>query len=457
MPRLEENRYLPVFALLSVIITLQSFLIGEDRKQGDFDKPVISQHTPFVSPRAGAGAPRANAAQEPALALARAAESPSPDTNGPQTADTDADAGWVAYQAGQSSPGDDLDEPPVSPPPSPASASGPGDDTTPLDEETSTDEAEDAPVWPVAPGKDEWARPVPLGQIIEEATGAAREEHAHATAPRQAPEKPTTAPPSAVTTIEVDVGDNLWRIARRHNVSGEEILRVNRLTNGVLLPGQVLKIPLAVRNALPPGFEQTHVKEGETAIDVATRLGVPLIDLVRENDLASLYQIPAGTCLRYRKPGAPAAAPQAESAPVPQLSSNPEKSGLSMPVSGRVGDRFGWRKHPILGETLFHTGLDLRAPRGEPIRSASDGRVIYSGWLRGYGQTMVVRHAGGYTTRYAHCSALLKKRGDKVKRGERIAKVGSSGLSTGPHVHFEVRLLGKPVNPLKFLKRGARS
>jgi murein DD-endopeptidase MepM/ murein hydrolase activator NlpD len=131
-------------------------------------------------------------------------------------------------------------------------------------------------------------------------------------------------------------------------------------------------------------------------------------------------------------------------------------NSLLLPVRGRVGDRFGWRRHPILGETLFHTGVDIRADFGQPIRASQDGRVIFAGWLRGYGRTLVVRHSDGFTTRYAHCSRLLKRVGDRVRRGARIARVGSSGLSTGPHVHFEVRQFGKPLNPLRHLSRGGR-
>lgn len=433
MPGLEENKYLPVFALLALIITLQSFLIGEDKKAAEFDKPVISQTSTFVAPRASTPS-----------------EIPSVDMKEPNADDAESDAGWVPYQAGMTTGDDDLDDPAASPPPSPTSGN-PGD-TSALAEETEKDD--DAPS---APGKDEWARPVPLGQIIEEASRAKPPVMSAPSAPPPPAMRSVAA--AKVTTIEVDVGDNLWRIARRYNVSGEEILKANKLTNGVLLPGQVLIIPQVAQVALPPGYEVAHVKEGETAIDVANRVGVPLIDLVRENDLASLYQIPAGTALRYRKPGAVTNEATVVTAdPPPQRSNNPEKTGLMMPVQGKLGDRFGWRRHPILGETLFHTGLDLPAPRGTPIRAAQDGRVIYSGWLRGYGQTMVVRHGGGYTTRYAHCSALLKKRGEIVRRGEKIAKVGSSGRSTGPHVHFEVRLLGQPLNPMKFLKRSfARS
>lgn len=445
MHRPEDNRFLPVFALLALIITIQSFLIGEDRKHGDFDRPVVSQNTPFVTPR--------SAPANPQLAIVRPGDSAMPETSGPQTADEKGDGGWVPYQAGQTAADDDPDEPPPSPAPraqrDPDNSARPaakGDDTAPLAEETRPDEAD--ALGGARDAKDEFARPMPLQEIIQEAT---RTRTPMMSSPAPAPAPVMSASPAKATTCEVDIGDNLWKIAHRYHVSGEDILKANKLSSGVLLPGQVLVIPQTPQITIPAGYEAVHVRDGETAIDVANRLGVPLIDLVRENDLASLYQIPSGTVLRYKKPGAPEKKPA-------QISSNPAKSGLFFPVNGKVGDRFGWRRHPILDETLFHTGVDLRAPRGEPIRAAQDGRVIYAGWLRGYGQTLVIRHAGGYTTRYAHCSALLKKRGDWVKRAEKIAKVGSSGLSTGPHVHFEVRLMGKPLNPLKFLKgKSARS
>jgi len=112
---------------------------------------------------------------------------------------------------------------------------------------------------------------------------------------------------------------------------------------------------------------------------------------------------------------------------------------------------FGYRVHPIWGTTRFHSGIDIGASYGSPIYAAADGIVIYSGWYYGYGYTVVIDHGSGISTLYAHCSSLNVYKGQSVKRGQIIAFVGSTGNSTGPHLHFEVQINGKPVNPLNYL------
>ena len=107
--------------------------------------------------------------------------------------------------------------------------------------------------------------------------------------------------------------------------------------------------------------------------------------------------------------------------------------------------------HPILKYRRMHKGADIGARSGTPIRAAADGVVITSTTMRGYGKVIVLAHGGGISTLYAHCSALLKGNGARVKRGEVIARVGSTGLSTGPHLHFEVHVNGKAVNPAGWL------
>lgn len=125
---------------------------------------------------------------------------------------------------------------------------------------------------------------------------------------------------------------------------------------------------------------------------------------------------------------------------------------LLMPVAGgRLGSPFGMRRHPILGITRMHKGVDIGARTGTPIRAAADGVVISATRQSGYGNVISVAHGGGVATLYAHCSALLKAPGTRVKRGETIARVGSTGLSTAPHCHFEVRVNGKAVNPRSWL------
>lgn len=118
------------------------------------------------------------------------------------------------------------------------------------------------------------------------------------------------------------------------------------------------------------------------------------------------------------------------------------------PVNGRMSSGFGMRRHPVTGRTRMHNGVDIAAPTGTPIRAAGSGRVITAAYLRGYGYTVIVDHGGGVSTLYAHCSSILVRVGQSVQTGQTIARVGSTGLSTGPHLHFEIRINGRPINPV---------
>ena len=124
---------------------------------------------------------------------------------------------------------------------------------------------------------------------------------------------------------------------------------------------------------------------------------------------------------------------------------------MALPSRGYVSSPYGWRSHPVLGRGRLHTGIDFAANYGSTIRAADSGTVIYSGWYGGYGKTVIINHGKGITTLYAHSSKLYVKSGESVKRGQAISAIGSTGLSTGPHLHFEVRKNGRPVNPANYL------
>ena len=137
---------------------------------------------------------------------------------------------------------------------------------------------------------------------------------------------------------------------------------------------------------------------------------------------------------------------------IKNLSTKKKYTGGSMvwpcPNNYSISSAYGMRKHPILRKIKMHTGIDINAKTGNSIVAANSGTVIISGWQSGYGNTIVIDHGGGITTLDAHASKLLVKKGAEVKAGATIAKVGSTGLSTGPHLHFEVRKDGKTVNPI---------
>jgi murein DD-endopeptidase MepM/ murein hydrolase activator NlpD len=130
----------------------------------------------------------------------------------------------------------------------------------------------------------------------------------------------------------------------------------------------------------------------------------------------------------------------------------PAGSGqLMYPTIGPVTSNFGWRTHPILGTERFHAGIDFGADYGSLIYASARGRVIYADWYGGYGNSVIIDHGNGMTTLYAHCSELYVRDGDIVEKGQPISAVGSTGFSTGPHLHFELRANGEPIDPAAYL------
>ncbi|WP_324740335.1 M23 family metallopeptidase [Tsuneonella sp. CC-YZS046] len=146
--------------------------------------------------------------------------------------------------------------------------------------------------------------------------------------------------------------------------------------------------------------------------------------------------------------------------PAPRRSTSARRS--ITPLPGQTGDGgrasgvtsgMGMRVNPILGRQMFHAGVDLAAPAGKAVRATADGVVTRAGWSGGYGLLVVVRHANGYETRYAHMSRIRVAPGQSLAKGQVIGHVGSTGRSTGPHLHYEVRREGEPVDPKAYMGR----
>ena len=204
----------------------------------------------------------------------------------------------------------------------------------------------------------------------------------------------------------VEAGENLYRISRRYGVDPKKLARVNGIRD-------VTKLRVGQRLFIPGARHRMTASQ---------------------RALAEKSLRPANDRSKTRNLARKTAQAQAD-------------LQFAWPVRGRLSSNFGMRR----GRP--HEGIDVAASRGTPIYAAESGRVIYSGRKGGYGRVVIVKHAGAYRTVYAHASKLLVKKGSFVERGQKIALVGSTGRSTGPHVHFEIRRRETPHNPLAFLPR----
>lgn len=124
---------------------------------------------------------------------------------------------------------------------------------------------------------------------------------------------------------------------------------------------------------------------------------------------------------------------------------------LMWPLNGGITSPFGWRVHPIFGTQKFHTGIDIAADTGDPVAAADSGVVIHADWYGGYGKVVIIDHGNGLQTLYAHNSELVVYNGQAVRKGQTVSRAGSTGYSTGPHLHFEVRRNGTPTDPTGYL------
>ncbi|KAF2958176.1 peptidoglycan-binding protein [Thermotoga sp. Ku-13t] len=231
-------------------------------------------------------------------------------------------------------------------------------------------------------------------------------------------------------TYIVQQGDTLYDIARKFKVSPSTILDWNNVNPLRLSPGQRLVIPQ------PEGLIYT-VKKGDTLYSIAKSFFTSVADLKLANDLSS-DNIVVG---------------QKIFVPINSIGKafNTEK-GYIWPTYGVISSPFGWRRHPITKQMSFHSGIDIAAPEGTPVFASAPGTVIFAGEKVGYGLLVEVK-GSREIFRYAHLSKITVYVGQRVERGTLIGRVGSTGVSTGPHLHFEIEVLnkGETVNPLAYL------
>ncbi len=239
---------------------------------------------------------------------------------------------------------------------------------------------------------------------------------------------------SKVITYTVKNGDTITRIATAHKVPPRLIYATSGLKDGsVIRVGQKLQIPDR------PGLLY-KMQTGDTMAAVADKYSVSLAAVALENpDLNDLDLLETGD--RVFLPDAKIPEP-----PKPAL-----PSWLN-PGFGRITSGFGYRPHPITGlGSQMHTGIDI-GMRYAPVRAARDGTVKFAGYMGSYGKAIVIDHGGGWKTLYAHLSQVRVRSGQNVGKGESIAVSGNTGFSTGPHLHFEIILNGRLVNPRSYVK-----
>ncbi|MDR2397919.1 MAG: M23 family metallopeptidase [Spirochaetaceae bacterium] len=235
-------------------------------------------------------------------------------------------------------------------------------------------------------------------------------------------------------SYKVKKGDSVSKIATQHALSIDAIVASNYISNAKLLrEGDVLRIPNM------DGIPYT-VKKGDALTKIASAMGVPLEVILDANDIQSETLTPGKVLF------IPGAKMRSEDLKVILGDS------FIYPIRGRLTSPFGWRNDPISGVRRYHAALDLAAATGTPIKAAMDGRISTVGVNSVFGKYIIMSHTNGYQTMYAHMSAFSVTQGAMVTQGTKIGEVGSTGYSTGPHLHFAIFKNGRAVNPLDFLK-----
>jgi murein DD-endopeptidase MepM/ murein hydrolase activator NlpD len=256
-----------------------------------------------------------------------------------------------------------------------------------------------------------------------------------------------------VVIHEVREGEKLAALLAAYKTSRGTLESLNfRIDLDHLKPGD------RVRILSRPGVFH-RLQPGLTLSDIAMAYDVSQAELMRANELVKASHVKAGDDLFIPDAGPISASRRkrmSRRAVARVKASSIPRTGFGSPILKRgrivISDRFGYRYHPITRKRQRHSGIDIIAPWGTPIIAARAGTVAFAGWKGGYGKLVIVKHVKGYSTYYAHATEILVAKGVTVQEGQVIGKVGATGDVTAPHLHFEVRKWGRPVNPVKYLR-----
>jgi murein DD-endopeptidase MepM/ murein hydrolase activator NlpD len=234
-------------------------------------------------------------------------------------------------------------------------------------------------------------------------------------------------------------GDTISGIAQKYALSMDAVIASNNISNaGLLRIGEKLKIPNM------DGIPYT-VKQGDTLEKISKTMGVPFVAILDANDIQD-SNIKAETVLFI--PGAKMKKDELNKA----LGISIGRDSFIYPIRGRLTSPFGWRDDPITGARTYHAALDIAAALGTPVKAAMKGTISSAGQNAIYGKFVIITHSNGYQSMYAHMSAISVAQGTAVEQGAKIGEVGSTGRSTGPHLHFALFKNGRSLDPLEFLK-----
>jgi murein DD-endopeptidase MepM/ murein hydrolase activator NlpD len=246
--------------------------------------------------------------------------------------------------------------------------------------------------------------------------------------------------------VTIEKGDNFWKIARRHGVSIDTLIGAN--------PQWSSLVARVDQNIVVPSEKGTiHFIESFSELDALPELYSIEKENIIVQDLPFLYRL-------YRpllKKKEPIAVFIREAKPCSDFMGDTLAQQYELrekfrsPLGGRFSSHFGKRVHPIFRVQGFHNGIDIAAPSGTPVGSARAGTVIATGWMGGYGMAVIIEHDNGYKTLYGHLSRITTRTGRKVRAGSLVGRVGSTGYSTGPHLHFTLWHHNRLINPLKVL------